>query len=1017
MPTENYTSKFKVDVSDLKKGMSEANAAISKANAEFKNATAGTKDWTKSADGLTAKITEQKKVVEEEQKKLELLKQQLERINKAQNENKKIITDLNNKYEDAVKQYGAASAEAKKYEKELSAAEAAQEKNRKAAEKLEIQILNQDTAIKKANAEINDYKDELNKLETEQKQDINSTEELNTQITETGKQAQKTTDGGLNAFTVALGNLAANAITAVIDKLGELATATLDAYEKFDKGRDAVIEATGATGDAAKELEKSYSVVAKAVPAELENIGEALGEVSTRFDYTGESLESATEQFLKFSKITKADVTNAVRNVSRAIESGAMDAEDYAKILDQLAKASQVSGISAETLSERLTTYGAQMRALGYDTEDTIAMLAGWEKKGVNTETAITGIRKALANWGKDGKEAKAELASLIEEIKSAPDETTAAALALENFGNKAGTELADVIRSGRFEFQEFADTIANSEGTVSNTFEETQSGLDKISLATQSLKVTLGELGGNILGDIAPKITDVITNLGDALAGDEDAAERFGDSVGAAISSIATKITDLIPKAITLVSSLITNIVTGISENISSDLVPNLITELSSALTTIISTLGDILPDLIEKGLQILPALNSAIFNAIPQVLTGLINFVTALVDKLPDIIEQALETAPKVWTAISEAIQNNLPKLIEAVDRLLKALVKAFPKILKTITKELPNLIKTITSLLSETYPIVIQAAVDLLSAIIDALPQIITAWNEAAPDLIMAIGQALIDNAPLLWETVKQVWSIVFSSIPDLATSLFDGLKDIILSALASWKKILSPVVNWVDKNIITPVGDFFSNMWKKFKENASNAWEGVKTVFSKVAEFFGDTFTKAWERVKAVFSTGGKIFDGIKEGIVSAFNATVNAIIRGINKVVTVPFQNINDILDKLQGIEVLGMNPFEDLISRINIPQIPELEYGGILKRGQLGLLEGKNDEAVIPLQNNMEGMRRIAGLLADEMSGAKLSGETVNNYTFTQNVSSPKALSRWDIYRQTKNLMNAMKGV
>jgi hypothetical protein len=106
-----------------------------------------------------------------------------------------------------------------------------------------------------------------------------------------------------------------------------------------------------------------------------------------------------------------------------------------------------------------------------------------------------------------------------------------------------------------------------------------------------------------------------------------------------------------------------------------------------------------------------------------------------------------------------------------------------------------------------------------------------------------------------------------------------------------------------------------------------------------------------------------------------------------------------------------------MNPFEDLISRIDIPHIPELEYGGILKRGQIGLLEGRNDEAVIPLQNNIEGMRRIAGLLADEMGGSRIGGENVTNYTFTQNVSSPKALSRWDIYRQTKNLMNAMKGV
>ena len=150
MPEENYTSKFRVDVSDLKKGLSEANQAIKKANAEFKNATAGMKDWEKSADGLNAKITQQRKLVEEEQKKLDLLKEQLARVNKSQEDGKKTIADLNSKYDEAVKKYGATSEEAKKYARQLSDAEAAQERNRKAAEKLELQIINQDTAVKNA---------------------------------------------------------------------------------------------------------------------------------------------------------------------------------------------------------------------------------------------------------------------------------------------------------------------------------------------------------------------------------------------------------------------------------------------------------------------------------------------------------------------------------------------------------------------------------------------------------------------------------------------------------------------------------------------------------------------------------------------------------------------------------------------------------------------------------------------------------------------------------------------------
>ena len=107
--------------------------------------------------------------------------------------------------------------------------------------------------------------------------------------------------------------------------------------------------------------------------------------------------------------------------------------------------------------------------------------------------------------------------------------------------------------------------------------------------------------------------------------------------------------------------------------------------------------------------------------------------------------------------------------------------------------------------------------------------------------------------------------------------------------------------------------------------------------------------------AWQAVKNVFSTGGKVFDGIKDGIVKAFKTVVNAIIRGINKVIKVPFDGINWALGKIKSIEIVGIKPF-NWISTINTPQIPELEKGGVLKKGQVGLLEGKGDEAVVPLE-------------------------------------------------------------
>lgn len=173
--------------------------------------------------------------------------------------------------------------------------------------------------------------------------------------------------------------------------------------------------------------------------------------------------------------------------------------------------------------------------------------------------------------------------------------------------------------------------------------------------------------------------------------------------------------------------------------------------------------------------------------------------------------------------------------------------------------------------------------------------------------------------------IWQTVKDVWGNI--------TGFIAGVVEIIQVA---WD-IFVPYFD----SIITPVKGFFSGLWEGMKTGAKMAWEGIKSVFSTTADFFRNTFEGAWKAVKAVFSVGGKIFDGIKDGIVNAFRTVVNAIITGINKVVAVPFNKINEALKKIKNVEILGITPFKNKITTINVPQIPLFEQGGYPTSGDL----------------------------------------------------------------------------
>ena len=977
MPEQNVTTKFKVDISDLKKGISDANKSIKLANAEFKNATAGLDDWSKSADGLTAKIKQQNSIVDAEKKKLDLLKEQLDRLNKSQKDGQKVIDDLNDKYNEAVKEYGAASDEAKKYAKQLSDAQAAQERNAAAAEDLNIKILNQDTNVKNAAAQLGKYETALDDLKNGTENAEGATDKFGKSIDDVNKESKNATQEGLDAFTVALGNLASNVITAVINKLGELGTAVKDAFIEFDEGADNVIKATGATGAAADELTKSYANVSRSIVGDFSNIGDALGEVSTRFGFTGKELEDTTTQFLKFADITGTDAKKAVELVSRAMNNAGIKSENYSEILDQLAKASQTSGISVDKLAETLTKNGATMRQLGFNTDETIAMLAQFEAAGVNSETALAGLKTAVKNWANEGKNANDEFHNVVDAIRNAPDEISGTQAAFDAFGNKAGTELAEAIRTGKFAYDEYLADLAASQGTVNATYEETQDGADKAKLAVQNMKTTAAELVNNFL-------------------------EKYSPQIEKAIEAVTKTLDKLAPKVEAGIQWLIDNLplieagVVGIATAFAAWKITGIITAVTTALA------GMSAAEVVAAAKTWL--LNAAMAaNPIGLVVTAIAALVAAFV-----VLWNKSEKFRNFWKGLWKEIKATVEKYIGAVVDFFKNAwerIKAVWTVVTAFFEAIWNGIKAIFEPVIDWFKEKFENAWNAIKAVWLFVHTFFEAiWNN-----IKAIFEPVIDwfkeKFETAWNTIKAIWTVVTEFFGDI----WNGIKE-----------TFSSVGDWFSEKFETAVNNIKA-VFSVIKNFFSGVWDGIKSVFGGVADWFHDVFSKAWQKVKDVFSTGGKIFTGIKDGIVNAFKTVVNGIIRGINKVIKIPFEKINSMLDVIQGIEVLGVEPFKWLSGRLGIPQIPELEKGGIVKNRSF--IAGENgEEAIVPLEKNTGGLRKIAQLLSDEMqrSGNVIKGNnsnTVNNYNFNQTNNSPKSLSRYDIYRQTRNLINAAKGV
>lgn len=206
------------------------------------------------------------------------------------------------------------------------------------------------------------------------------------------------------------------------------------------------------------------------------------------------------------------------------------------------------------------------------------------------------------------------------------------------------------------------------------------------------------------------------------------------------------------------------------------------------------------------------------------------------------------------------------------------------------------------------------------------------------------LLTIGGAIaiITGAwiPLLIAAIAAVgvWIVAkWTSIKDWISKTISSIDAAFEQHLANVEAGVAAAVDWVIEKW-TAVKDWFRGLWEKVASGAVAAWDGIKSAFKSVPEWFQGKFRDAWQKVKDVFSTGGRIWSGIKEGIENTFRTVVNAIIRGMNTIIAVPFNKINSMLNTIRNASFLGISPFKNMwgVNPLPVPQIPMLARGAVI---------------------------------------------------------------------------------
>ena len=408
------TTKFKADISELKKGMQEAARQVRLANSEFKAATAGMDNWAQSADGLTAKVKQLDSVLDAQKKQLKSLEQQYELTKKEMGENSK------------------------------------------GAQELLIKINNQKAAIGKTEKEIKSYTQRLEEVK-------NETDDLEGSM----KDAERATENMSDGFTVAKGviaDLVADGIQTMISSLKDFATESQGAYQKFQA-------ATGASADEMekfrKEMDEMYT---NAYGENLEDIGDKMVYIK---QVTGETdpskIRELAENAITLEETFGSDFNETIRGVSNLMEHFGISSEEA---FDLFAKGSQEGLDYTGELGDNVAEYGGNFQQAGYSADEYFQLLKNGSENGAynldkvndsineiknrigdgtiekNIDMFGKGTKSAFKAWQNGKGTMKDVIDSIVSDINNCENEQEALTMAATAFGTMGEDANLKVVKS-----------------------------------------------------------------------------------------------------------------------------------------------------------------------------------------------------------------------------------------------------------------------------------------------------------------------------------------------------------------------------------------------------------------------------------------------------------------------------------------------------------------------------------------------------------------------------------------
>lgn len=840
----------------------------------------------------------------------------------------------------------------------------------------------------------------------------------NAAIDETTDKAEKSESrigsafGKIGEAAVNLGKVMATGLAVGATAVAGLAKSALDSYADYEQLKGGVETLFGAGGQSLEEYAKSVGKSVEEAKSEYEGLLKSqnivMENASKAYINAGMSANEYMEQVTSFaasliqstSRGAQTNLAELEATLDSQYEATKRACEDEYDALKaswkkKIELAKQYYGSNNTDYLEEQRD--AELKALKRSNEDMLKELKAYNAEQIAQAEAANNISNVTAeSTAKAAEKANQAIIDMSDNANKMGTAMESIQNAYNGFAKQNYTML-DNLKLGYGGTKEEMQRLLSDAQAISGVEYDISSYadvVDAIHVIQEKMgitKTTEKEAFKTITGSIKT-MKSAFSNLVTGLGREDVDLSGLVDQFIISLSTVADNVMPRLQIILDGIAEAFNLLIPKISEKLP-ELMNTLLPPLINSAGQLIAGLASALPGILQILLEQLPGILTQIGQALSAAFPALLETVKTLFGQIWDYISLELldtgvsfedattkikEIFTNTWNVIQEKWEQYGQPIFDKVKAVFSNLYENADGIFGSVSEKFSFL----WGICQEIWSVAKQNVFDNISMVLDFLRE---NW-ETIIGTLSTLFEVLWDVCLTVWETIGQpIFDIIQSAIGKVR-EIFEENMPKILTVFSEvvdtisevWETILKPVFEAVGQYITDELKPSFETTFDLISTIVSDAfdliraaWDEVlKPLFDGICDFVEKAFADDWEGAwQGIVDT----FDTVFGGLVEVAKKPINGLIELVNNAIS----NINDafgsdisLISELKeegSVQKVDNSAFATKFATEGLPEkVPKMAKGGVLERGQIGLLEGDGTEAVVPLEQNTEWISRVA---------------------------------------------------